>query len=78
MNLLFLPNMLSPVELLPTREYLAALNVLAFVSARSNPAAFNLLVLVLPPTICQSSPKNHSAVSVFMVRELMLSPFITQ
>jgi hypothetical protein len=50
--------MLSPVELLPTRENLVALNVLSFLSARLNPAAVNLLVL--PPTICRASPKNHS------------------
>jgi hypothetical protein len=42
---------------------LAALKVLAFLSALSNPAAIDLLVL--PPTICQASPKNHSTVSVF-------------
>ena len=48
--------MLSPVKLLPTRENLAALNVLAFLSAWSNPDAVNLLVL--PPTICRASPKK--------------------
>ncbi len=63
--------MLSPVELLPTREDLAALNVLAFLSTLPNPADVNLLVL--PPTICQAFPKNHSTVSVFMVCGLMLS-----
>jgi hypothetical protein len=31
----------------------------------SNPATINLLVLL--PTICQASPKNHSTVSVFIV-----------
>jgi hypothetical protein len=51
-----------------------ALNVLAFLSARLNPAAVNLLVL--PPTICRVSPKNHSTVAVIMVGGLMLSPFI--
>jgi hypothetical protein len=61
--------MLSPVELLPTREKLAALNVLAFLLALSNPATVNLLVL--PPTICQASQKKHSTVSVFMVRGLL-------
>jgi hypothetical protein len=49
--------MLAPVELLPTRENLAALKVLAFLSARSNPAAVNLLVL--PPTICQAEEEQY-------------------
>jgi hypothetical protein len=75
LDFLFLPNMLAPVELLPTRENLAALKVLAFLSSRLNPAAINLLVL--PPTICRASPKNHSMVSVFIDRGLILSPFIT-
>jgi len=56
LEFLFLPNMLAPVELFPTRENLAALKVLAFLSARLNPAAVNLLVL--PPTICRASPKT--------------------
>ncbi len=56
--------MLAPVELLLTRENLAALTVLAFLSAWSNPAAVNLLVL--PPTICCASPKNYSMVSAFI------------
>ncbi len=68
--------MFAPVELLPTRENLAALKVLAFLSARLSPAAVNLLVLL--PTICQASPKKHSTVSVFIVCGLILSLSITQ
>jgi hypothetical protein len=49
--------MLAPVEVLPTSENVAALNVLAFLSALSNPANVNLLVLLL--TICQASKKNN-------------------
>ena len=53
---LFLPKMLAPVELLPTSEIMAALKVLAALSAWSNPTSINLLVL--PPTICWASPKK--------------------
>ena len=63
--------MLAPVELFLTRENLATLKVLAFLSARSNPAAVNLLVL--PPTICRASPKNTP-----WCLWLILSPFIKQ
>jgi hypothetical protein len=73
LEFLFLPNILAPVELFLTRENLAALKVLAFLSARPNPAAVNLLVL--PSTICWASPKKHSTVSVFIVRGRILSPF---
>ena len=76
LEFLFLPNMLAPVELLPTRENFPALKVLAFLSTRSNPLAVNLLVL--PPTIRQASPKKHSTVSVFIIRGLILSLSITQ
>jgi hypothetical protein len=68
--------MLPPVELFPTSANLMALKVLAFLSALSNPAAVNLLVL--PPTICRASPKNHLTVSVFIICGLILSPFIMQ
>jgi hypothetical protein len=76
LEFIFLPNMLAPAELMPTRENLAALRVLAFLSTRSNPAAVNLLML--PPTICRASPKNYSTVSVFIVRGLTHWPFDTQ
>jgi hypothetical protein len=68
--------MLAPVELLRTRENLAELKVLAFLSAQMNPAVVNLLVL--PPTICLASPKNHSTVSAIIVCGLILSLSITQ
>ena len=68
--------MLSPVKLLPTRENLAALNVLAFLSAWSNPAAVNLLVL--PPTICRASPKKpFYRVSVHVPRANALALYHT-
>ncbi len=76
LEFLFLPNMLSPVVLLPTRENFAALNVLAFLFARSNPATVNLFML--PPTLCQASPKNHSTVLVLFVLGLIFLPFDTQ